>query len=164
MLSNANTPMSSWNKQFEIRLRFVRFLSKIGLVEAGGNYAIVQRRIQELNLNKRHFTGRGWRKDSGVSTRLSKPIAELLVNGSNFQSFKLKRRLLSEGFKEARCEMCSGVQWLDRPIPLELDHINGINTDNRLKNLRLLCPNCHALTETYRGKKRAKCRDETAPF
>ena len=139
-------------------------LSKIGLVEAGGNYAIVQRRIQELNLDIRHFTGRSWRKDSVTAVRASKPTAELLVNGSTFQSFKLKKRLLSEGYKEARCEMCNGVQWLNRPIPLELDYINGFRTDNRLENLRLLCPNCHALTETYRGKKRAKCRDETAPF
>ena len=54
-------------------------------------------------------------------------------------------------------------EWLVKSIPLELDHINGDSTDNRIENLRVVCPNCHAQTETYRGKKLAKCRDETAP-
>lgn len=55
------------------------------------------------------------------------------------------------------------IRQLDLPLPLELDHINGERSDNRIENPGILCPNCHALTETYRGKKLAKCRDETAP-
>lgn len=64
----------------------------------------------------------------------------------------LKRRLLEEGVKTARCEGCGGDEWRGAPIPLELDHINGDRRDHRLENLRLLCPNCHAQTPTYRGR------------
>jgi 5-methylcytosine-specific restriction endonuclease McrA len=63
---------------------------------------------------------------------------------------------LREGIFEHRCANCRNTRWLNQPIPLELDHINGNNKDNRLKNLRLLCPNCHAQTPTYRSKKRSK--------
>lgn len=51
-----------------------------------------------------------------------------------------------------KCESCNLEEWLGNKIPLELDHINGVNNDNRIENLRILCPNCHALTPTYRGK------------
>ena len=51
-----------------------------------------------------------------------------------------------------QCECCKNVEWNGRPIPLEVHHINGDNTDNRLENLQILCPNCHALTENWRGK------------
>jgi hypothetical protein len=138
-------------------------LAKLGLAEAGGNYSIVKRRIQTLELDTSHFTGTGWRKGSCTPIISAKPLSEILQKDTSFQSYKLKRRLLAENLKKRECESCRGVQWLRRPIPLELDHINGDSTDNRIENLRLLCPNCHALTNTYRGRKLAKCRDETAP-
>lgn len=64
----------------------------------------------------------------------------------------LKWRLIREGIKRRRCESCGRNEWSGRPIPLELDHINGRREDNRLDNLRVLCPNCHAQTDTYRGR------------
>ena len=63
------------------------------------------------------------------------------------------KRLIIEGKKEKKCECCGNTKWNDLEIPLELHHINGNKTDNRLENLQLLCPNCHALTNNYRGKK-----------
>ena len=84
--------------------------------------------------------------------KTAQPLTEILVENSNYQSFKLAKRLLKEGYKERKCEMCGNTHWCNYLIPLELHHINGIKTDNRLENLQMLCPNCHALTDNYRGK------------
>jgi len=86
---------------------------------------------------------------SSEGTRL--PIEELLTK-KNAASNWLKARLLEAGLLFPLCDLCGREQWLGRPIPLELDHINGEHSDNRLENLRVLCPNCHALTPTYRGR------------
>jgi hypothetical protein len=138
-------------------------LAKLGVVEAGGNYSVVRRRIELLGLNTSHFTGQGWRRGDRRPVFAATPLAELLRKGTRFQSYKLKKRLLAAGLKQARCEGCLNTEWRGQPIPLELDHSNGDQSDNRIENLRILCPNCHALTTTYRGRKLAKCRDETAP-
>lgn len=71
-----------------------------------------------------------------------------------YQTFKLKRRLFEEGLKTNYCEVCGLSEWLGKPINCELDHINGKRTDHRLENLRILCPNCHSQTETFRSKNR----------
>ncbi len=79
-------------------------------------------------------------------------IDEYLNNIQPIQSYKLKSRLFKEELKQKQCESCKLTEWLGKPIPLELDHIDGNNSNNSLNNLRILCPNCHALTPTYRGK------------
>jgi Zn finger protein HypA/HybF involved in hydrogenase expression len=80
------------------------------------------------------------------------PHGHLLVRGAPITTAQLRRRLIEEGVLEARCSRCGLSEWQGQPIPLELDHINGDRRDNRLVNLRLLCPNCHALTDTYCGR------------
>lgn len=62
----------------------------------------------------------------------------------------------SEGWRERRCEWCGRDEWEGKVIPLEVDHINGIRTDHRIENLRLLCPNCHAFTDTWRGRNKKR--------
>jgi hypothetical protein len=127
-------------------------LNKLGLKEAGGNYSITKTRIKNLGLDTSHFKGQAWNKGKILGPK--KPVEELLVIDRKhpYQSFKLKNRLLQEGIKIHQCECCGIAEWQGKPTPLELDHINGINYDNRLENLRLLCPNCHAQTDTYRGR------------
>jgi hypothetical protein len=68
-------------------------------------------------------------------------------------SHRLRLKLIQQNIKEHKCEVCGLSSWNGKPIPLELDHINGNNKDNRLENLRVLCCNCHAQTSTWRGRK-----------
>ena len=70
----------------------------------------------------------------------------------DYQPNKLKIRLLNEGYKEYKCEYCGLSRWNNLPIPLELHHIDGNRHNNKLENLKILCPNCHSQTETFRGK------------
>jgi Zn finger protein HypA/HybF involved in hydrogenase expression len=65
-----------------------------------------------------------------------------------------KRILLSK--REYKCESCGLSEWIGQKIPLELDHIDGNSDNNNESNLRLICPNCHALTETYKGANAGK--------
>ena len=120
----------------------------------GGNYRIIHKEIKEYNIDTSHFTGQGWNIGLGFKPKNTKPLEEILTENSHYQSFKLKKRLFKEGIKEQKCEYCNNTEWMGKPIPLELHHIDGDNTNNKLENLQILCPNCHAQTDTYRGLNR----------
>ena len=77
---------------------------------------------------------------------------EQYITYGKVQSNKLRKKLLREGLKEPKCEHCGNSVWMGQPIPLEVHHCDGNKTNNVLSNLQVLCPNCHALTSTYRGK------------
>ena len=142
-------------KAVENSTSFRQVLSKIGLRTAGGNYVQVKKYISENNFNIKHFKGRGWNKGLTGFSQPRIPLETILVKGSSFQSFKLKKRLFTAGLKPEYCEECGWAEKTENGyLPLELDHINGDPRDNRLKNLRVLCPNCHSLTPTHRGRKR----------
>ena len=131
-------------------------LRKLKLRPAGGNYKILDRQLREFNIDSSHFTGQGYRIGTKVPMVKNKPLSECLIENSSYQSCKLKLRLIKEGLKKNQCEHCLNTMWNGLTIPIELDHINGINTDNRLDNLQILCPNCHAQTPTYRSKNKNK--------
>lgn len=128
----------------------------LGLKPCGGNYRLMHNAILQYNIDTSHFSGQGWNRNLTFKPFIAKPISDILINGSTYQSYKLKNRLIKEGIKPHKCEKCGLTMWQDKEIPLELHHINGNNRDNRLENLMLLCPNCHALTDSYRGKNRQK--------
>lgn len=128
-------------------------LVKLGLKPAGGNYATLKRDIAELKLDVSHFKGQGHGKTVEMARNTVRiPLDKILVKDSSYQSYKLKRRLLREDVKQHQCESCDLSEWLGVNIPLELHHVNGDARDNRIENLQLLCPNCHALTGNYRAK------------
>ena len=92
------------------------------------------------------------------------PIARILAEAKSRNN--VKTRLLEAGLLQNRCSICGISEWLGRRLMCHLDHINGVNNDNRLENLRMLCPNCHSQTDTYGGlNKRAKAlaRIEVVP-
>jgi len=77
-----------------------------------------------------------------------------ILNGEHpqYQTYKLKQRLINVGLKSNKCEECGVAEWNGKQLNIQLDHINGNSHDHRLENLRMLCPNCHSQTETYSGK------------
>jgi 5-methylcytosine-specific restriction endonuclease McrA len=83
-------------------------------------------------------------------------LEEILTVNSTYRTAHLRERLFCAGLKKRKCEGCGLTEWMGEAIPLELDHVNGVPDDHRLENLRVLCPNCHALTPTWRGRRNRK--------
>lgn len=83
-------------------------------------------------------------------------LVDYLTNSKDIQSNKVRLKLLKEGYKEYKCENCGLTEWMGQPIPLELHHKDGNHHNNTINNYSLLCPNCHALTDSYRGKNSKK--------
>ena len=93
-----------------------------------------------------------------ITTRPQKQSIDDLLRRPNVNRDHLRRRLIAEGLKDARCECCGLSSWLGRPIPLQLHHVNGVGDDNRLENLQVLCANCHSQTDSWGGRNKGRLR------
>lgn len=143
-------------------LSYADVLRKLNLKVAGSNYDLVKKTIKRLNLSTTHMTGAAWNQGSKYKpVKTATKLSEILIENSTWTStYHLKERLFKEGVKEKKCECCGRTSWLGKPIALELHHINGIKNDLRLENLQILCPNCHAFTDNYRGKSKGQSAQE----
>jgi hypothetical protein len=130
---------------------FAQVLALLG-IRSGGDRTRLGARIQRAEIDMSHFSGQGWRRGSTAPVIPGRSLEEILAVGRLVPTSYLRKRLIAEEFRDPRCGVCGRYNWNGKPIPLELDHVNGRRDDNQLTNLRLLCPNCHAQTSTYRGR------------
>jgi Zn finger protein HypA/HybF involved in hydrogenase expression len=132
-------------------------IEKIGLDPYNGNHKTLNQRIKEegFDLSKLKDNRTIKNKQVGIKNRF--PLNNILTENSTYNRSQLKRRLVEDNLLDYKCSSCGITDmWNNKKLSLQLDHINGINNDNRLNNLRFLCPNCHSQTETYCGKHRKK--------
>jgi len=148
--------LEEFKKAVEDSYSISQALVKLGVLPKGGNYRVFKRFQKLYIVDTSHFTGQGHLKGKTHNYTL-KPLDEILVENSDYPSHALRKRLIKENVKEHKCECCGLTKWLGDDISLELDHIDGNPHNNTLINLRVICPNCHSKTPTYRGKnKKAK--------
>lgn len=137
---------------------FTEILKKCGLENKGGNINTVKRRIFKEKINSSHIkTGRNHNKGRVfIKQRISleEAIRKYFIKNSNIKRGTIKKLIARYKLLDYKCQHCGLTNiWNNKNISLQLDHVNGINNDNRLENLRYLCPNCHSQTENFAGKK-----------
>lgn len=137
---------------------FVDILIKVGLDPYNGNHKTLNHRIKEegfdiSNLEKNRRKNQE-RHIKSLSKKRTYRLEDILVENSTFDRKNLKNKILEYKLLPYKCSICNNIgEWIGEPLSLQLDHINGINNDNRIENLRFLCPNCHSQTETFSGKR-----------
>jgi hypothetical protein len=130
-------------------LSMARAASKLGI-----HFNTFKRYAVKYGVYNPNQSGRGMaKKDNGTKI----PISEILDGKyPQYQTNKLRIRLIKEGIKKEECELCGIEDWLGKRLAFELDHVDGNSNNHLLNNLRIVCPNCHSQTETYRAKNISK--------
>ena len=124
---------------------FREVAGKLGYIkDGGGTITSMHKMCEELNIDTSHFLGQGWNKENYDYELFT-------INSNKKNGISTLKPLIK--LRGRKCECCGLEQWLNEPINLEIHHINGVRTDNRLENLELLCPNCHSYTDNWRGRK-----------
>jgi hypothetical protein len=127
-------------------------LRRLGLRPAGGNHQTLRNLIARYEISTAHF--RPGQPSPTARDDMPVSLDQVLVVSSTYSRKRLKQRLYESGLKLRRCEMCGqGEVWNGQRMSLIIDHVNGVATDNRLENLRIVCPNCAATLDTHCGRK-----------
>lgn len=127
-------------------------LDRLNIRSAGGNFKTLKKYLELYSIETEHFI-KNYDKIVDINQNNKIPTEDILVENSTYGRSHLKNRLYEEGLRERKCCLCGqGEEWNGMKIALILDHINGTHNDNRIENLRIVCPNCNAGLDTFAGK------------
>lgn len=134
-------------------------LRRLGMCPSGGSHQVLKRHAARWGISTDHWDPYAATRGHGALRQ--RPLDEILIEHSTFSRGHLKERLYEKGLKRPECELCGqGEAWRGRVMALILDHVNGVSDDNRLENLRIVCPNCAATFDTHCARKRRVIRVE----
>lgn len=129
-------------------------LRELGLKPKGENYKTIHKKVKEFNIDTSHWLGKRHAKSKKRTNVKSIPLELVLVENCEYSRKQLKLRLEKENILKKECYICGQTpEWNGKKLILILDHINGIYNDNRIDNLRMICPNCNSQLDTFCGRK-----------
>lgn len=157
-------PMKSWDEQnlrvaVEKSLTLADVVKNLGLVRTGSIYRAIRKWLLKYQISTTHFI-----RYSATPRPPLTPLEFVFCENSQVDGSTLVARVRREFAVPYECDSCHiGPMYNGQPLTLQLDHKNGVRNDNRILNLRFLCPNCHTQTETWGGKKRELCNPKPHP-
>lgn len=130
-------------------LNISEVLFKLGYSVRGNSWGFsqIKRRMTDLNLDSSAFRGKSALSPKNKHNEIK--AEDILKPNCKHSRSVLRRYIIKNNLIPYKCAICGCIEWQGKTLSLELDHINGINNDNRFENLRFLCPNCHSQTTTY---------------
>lgn len=136
----------------------------LNLKPVGGNYKTIHKYCKLYDIDLSHLTGQDWKANSNlVKCKNSDSLEKMLQENTDVHSSHLREKLIASQLKTNVCEVCGcGDSWQNKPITLQLHHVNGDHFDNRIENLRILCPNCHSQAEGHKKPKTQTKGTQTA--
>lgn len=152
---NKNVDIKKYAKDELIKIinnsnSYREFLYNIGYSSSGNAYRVTQKYLDSIKIDYTNLVKNRW-------SSKERSIEDVLVEGVNFCNKSLKTKILKYKVLDYKCVECGNEgEWMGKPITLQLDHINGVHNDNRIENLRFMCPNCHSQTDTHGGKNNKK--------